>query len=128
MRNLIYVHLSFMTVAAILIVTAAMIARGRKEGWFKRHRILAVCGVCSAFAAFAAIAALKVTAGYPHFKSPHSIAGAVTLILLVVTPVTGMLIGKGGKSLRPVHKILGKITSVVVVLTAISGYYRFFKR
>jgi hypothetical protein len=128
MRNLIYVHLAFMTIAALLTVASAMIARGRKEGWFKRHRILALCGVCSALVAFMAIVTLKLSAGYPHFQSPHAIGGGVTLVLLIVTPITGKFMGKGAKGLRPVHKILGKITSVVVVLTAISGYIRFFKR
>jgi uncharacterized membrane protein YozB (DUF420 family) len=52
----------------------------------------------------------------------------VSIVLLVVTPMTGMLIASGRKSLKSVHRALGRITPVVMVMTAVMGAAGFLKK
>lgn len=127
MKNLIWVHMGLMVIAVILIVAAAVVARGRKDGWFKRHRRFALSGVLAALTAFLMIVLFKATLHYPHFKSPHAIAGVISLSFLVITPSAGWLVASGKNGLRPVHKGLGRITSVLVLLTAFMGLMRLLK-
>ena len=113
-----------MVMAAFLIVLAAIIARRKKPLWLKPHKKAAMAGVLSALLAFVIIFIFKVSLQFPHFQSPHSIIGIITLVLLIVTPVTGFMMPKGPKSFRPAHKVLGRITSIVILLTALSGVMR----
>ena len=128
MKNLIWVHLVFMSMGAILIVSAAVVAHSRKKGWFKRHRILALSGVVSSLFAFLAMETLKMTMHFPHLQSPHSIAGAMSVGLLIITVVTGMLIASGRKNLNSIHKALGRVTPVVMLATAVMGAVEFLRK
>jgi cell division protein FtsW (lipid II flippase) len=128
MKNLIWVHLVFMATGAMLIISAAVIARRRKQGWFKRHRFLALAGVTASSVAFLVIETFKISMNFPHLRSLHSIGGAVSVCLLVITPITGKLIASGGKRLRSLHKTLGRITPVVMLATALMGALNFFKK
>jgi len=128
MKNLIWVHLTFMAAGAILIISAAVIAHGRKQGWFKRHRALALSGAAMSLFALLAVEILKASMDIPHLRTPHSICGAVSIILLVITPATGKLISSGGKGMKSLHKILGRITLLAVLATAFMGAMQFFKK
>jgi hypothetical protein len=64
---------------------------------------------------------------YPHIKSPHAIAGVISLVLLIITPTLGSLIASNPKSYREIHRVFGKITSVAVVLTAFMGIASFIQ-
>jgi hypothetical protein len=127
LEKLIYIHFGLMGLAAVLIIIAAAIAHKKGEGWFKRHRSAALAGALCALLAFASIVAFKISVDFPHFKSPHAIAGLIGAILIVITPVTGILMVKGKASLRPVHRVLGKITAGLAVLVAVSGVLRFLQ-
>jgi uncharacterized membrane protein YozB (DUF420 family) len=127
MHLLMVAHIFLMATATILIIAAVMTARKKKPGWLNRHRAMALTGAVSACAAFACVFISKAVMHYAHFYSPHSIAGAVTLFMLVVTPITGALVVSGTNSLRPAHRLLGRITSLVLVLTVVSGIMRFIQ-
>jgi hypothetical protein len=127
MTYLPYIHIIFMATAVILVITAAFIARKKMTGWFVRHRRIASLGVLSALLAFAAEFIFKAAMHYPHIKSPHTIAGVISLVLLIITPTLGFLIASNPKSYRGIHRVLGKITSVAVALAAFMGIARFIQ-
>jgi uncharacterized membrane protein YozB (DUF420 family) len=124
MRAFLLMHIFLMAAAVIFIISAVVAARRKKQGWLNRHRALAITGAISAGAAFALIFISKTVMHYPHFHSPHAVAGAVTLALLIMTPVSGALVVSGKNSLRTAHRILGRTTSLALVLTALSGIFR----
>ena len=127
MRILLFAHIFLMASATVLVVAAAVAAHKKKPGWLNWHRAMALTGAVSACVAFALIFFSKAMMHYPHFHSPHSIAGAVTVIMLVITPVTGALVVSGTNSLRAAHRMLGRITSLALVLTAVSGIMKFIQ-
>jgi hypothetical protein len=125
MRSLFFIHVIFMAATLIIVISAAAIAYRKKQGWFMLHRKVALTGVVTAQIAAAAEITFKTVLHYPHFQSPHAIGGLITVVLLIITPITGVLIAKNPKKLRPIHKTLGRITSVVLIATAIMGIVRF---
>jgi hypothetical protein len=116
-----------MIISVILVISAATIALKKKTGWFTRHRSIALLGVLSALLAFIAEFTFKTAMHYPHIKSPHAIAGVISLVLFIITPTTGRMIATNPKRFRAIHKILGRITSVAVVTTAAIGIVRFIQ-
>jgi uncharacterized membrane protein YozB (DUF420 family) len=122
-----YLHFSFMILSVILVISAAILALKKKPGWFTRHRNIALLGVLSALLAFIAEFTFKTVMHYPHIKSPHAIAGVISLVLLIITPITGRMIAANPKRFRAIHKTLGRITSVAVAITAAMGIARFIQ-
>jgi hypothetical protein len=127
MRSLFFLHVFFMAATLIIVISAATIAHRKRQGWFVLHRKLAFSGVVTALAGIAAEFIFKAVLHYPHFQSPHAIGGLITLALLIITPITGVLIAKNPKDLRPIHITLGRITSVAVIATALMGIVRFIE-
>jgi hypothetical protein len=116
-----------MATAVVLVVVAFIIVRTRKTGWFVLHRKVASLGTLLALVAFLAEFTFKTVMHYPHIRSPHSIAGVISLGLLIVTPVIGSRIAATPQKYRDMHKLLGKITSVAVILTGLMGIARFIQ-
>lgn len=127
MKILVFVHLAFMAATVFLVISAAVIVFRKKKGWFLLHRKVALSGVAAALAGFLAEFIFKWAMQYPHFRSPHAIAGLITLVLLLITPAAGAMIPKNQKIMRPVHMALGRITAVAVAATAIMGAVRFIQ-
>jgi hypothetical protein len=127
MEFLLPLHITLMTVAVMLVIIAAVIAKRRKKNWFKAHRAFAVWGVLTSTLAFACIVGLKIAHHFHHFSSLHAVAGLVTLCLLLATPLFGASIPKGPKWIRPFHRTMGRITSIAIMLTAIMGVFRFLQ-
>ena len=127
MKNLFLLHVFFMAATLIIVISAATIAYRRKQGWFALHRKVALTGVVTGLAGFAAEFTLKAVLHYPHFQSPHAIAGLITLALLVITASAGVLIAKNPKKIKPIHVALGRITSLAVIATALMGIVRFIE-
>ena len=125
MTLLLPLHIVFMSIALVLVVTAVIIAKKRAKKWLTFHKAFAISGVSSSLIAAACIVALKVANGYHHFQSPHAVAGLITLCLLIMTPVLGASIAKGPQPIRALHKLFGGITSIAIFLTAIMGVFRF---
>jgi uncharacterized membrane protein YozB (DUF420 family) len=121
-------HVLLMLLAAILMITAIIIAHKKKTpSWFKMHRILAVLGVASALTGGAIMFFHKMAMGYPHFKSIHALLGLLSIILLVITPVIGNIMIAGYPKLRPAHRILGRITAAAVLLAVFAGVMSLLK-
>ena len=127
MAYLLYLHIFFMASAVVLVISAFAIVRRKKTGWFARHRRIALLSVLSALLGFIAEFIFKTAMHYPHLKSPHAFAGVISLVLLIITPATGLLIASAPKRYRALHKTLGKITSVAVLITASMGIARFIQ-
>jgi uncharacterized membrane protein YozB (DUF420 family) len=127
MAYLLYLHIFFMASAVVLVISAFTIVRKKKTGWFTRHRKMALLAVLSALLGFSAEFIFKTAMHYPHLKSPHAFAGVISLMLLIITPATGLLIASAPKRYRAIHKTLGRITSVVVLVTAFMGIARFIQ-
>jgi uncharacterized membrane protein YozB (DUF420 family) len=121
---LLYAHIILMAVAAILVVSAVVTARKRKPGWLNRHKAMAMTGTLCAMAAFVCMFLSKAVMHFPHFHSPHAVAGLATVIMLIITPASGVLVVSGKNGLRPLHRLLGRVTSLALVLTALSGVFR----
>jgi uncharacterized membrane protein YozB (DUF420 family) len=120
-------HIMLMSIAAMLVVYALMIARRRKKNWLKIHRAFALSGVFTSFLGFASIASQKMLHHFHHFSSAHAKAGFITLCLLSVTPLLGLLIAKLPKWIRPLHRALGRTTFVALMVTAVMGVFRFLR-
>jgi uncharacterized membrane protein YozB (DUF420 family) len=127
MEYLLYLHIFFMASAVVLVISAFLIVRRKRPGWFALHRRTAILAVLSALLGFIAEFIFKTAMHYPHLKSPHAFAGVISLMLLIITPATGLLIASAPKRYRAIHKTLGKITSVVVPVTAFMGIARFIQ-
>ncbi len=127
MELLLPAHIGFMSIAFILVLSAAVIAKRRKANWLKLHKKIAFSGALSSVIAALCIVSLKLANDYSHFQSPHAIAGLVTLCFLIITPTLGASIAKGPKPIRPLHKVFGRITAAAITLTVIMGVLRFLQ-
>ena len=115
-------HFSLMGLALVLCVTAVITVRNKKgTDWLKKHMLINIAGALSAVLGLLSMFYLKSSMGYPHFKSPHAIAGLVTLVLLLSMPILGNLIMSGRQNLRQPHRILGRVTIVLMAITAVFG-------
>lgn len=119
-----WVHIVLMAAAAVSVLTAVSAARGKKTGWLKKHKAMALTGVACAVAAFAVIFVSKVQMHFPHFHSVHSVIGLTALVFLVAAPVTGALVASGAGRLRIAHRWFGRTASLAVVLAVLSGIFR----
>jgi hypothetical protein len=131
MHFILWIHIALMATAAALVLSAAVTARKKKDGWLLRHRSRALAGSLCAVAGFAAMFFFKLSVGYPHFQSPHAIAGLAGAALLVLTPVLGALLVSGKAGLAPVHRAFGRMTAFMVLASVIMGVFRvvqIFKR
>jgi len=124
MQKLLIIHLALMVTSLAFVMTAVIIARKRKAGWLKNHKPLALTGAASALAGFVVIFFAKAITQFPHFHSPHALAGATAVFILIFTVTVGLRIASGPKNLRPFHRVLGRVTAIVIMLTAISGLIR----
>jgi amino acid transporter len=115
-------HFSLMGLALTLCVSAVVTIRKKKgANWLKKHMLINIAGALSAVLGLLAMFYFKSSMGYPHFKSPHAIAGLVTLVILLAMPILGNLIMSGRQNLRKPHRILGRITVGLMSITAAFG-------
>jgi hypothetical protein len=121
MEYIVFGHFFLMTAAAVCIVRAVSAAFRRKEGWLQTHRKFASAGAVLALIAAVCVEVFKFWTASPHFITPHAIAGTVVMFLLILTPVAGISLVSGRKSLRMPHRISGMITAAAVILTSCAG-------
>jgi hypothetical protein len=110
--------------ACILVIAAVRTAKKRSGDWFPRHRRLALSGALSGILGILVIAAFKIVKDYPHFKSPHAMGGGIVLLILITTPLFGLLLTRGKEPLRGPHKIMGRVLAGLAVLAAVTGVLR----
>jgi hypothetical protein len=119
----IILHIVFMPLALALTVASLVVLRSQKANRLNLHRALAAVGGVCGIIAFGFIFALKAKAAYPHFQSPHAIAGAVTLVLLLAALIGGGIASQKKNILR-MHKITGKIALAAMLVTLVMGIAR----
>jgi hypothetical protein len=125
MSPLLLGHISLMSIALVMVITAAVIAKRRRKNWLKFHKVCAISGVLSSILAATCIVFLKISHHFSHLDSPHAITGLITLCLLLITPILGASIAKGPKPIRALHRLWGRITSIAIILTVVMGIFQF---
>ena len=117
------VHAFLMSAAVISAVSAIPVKRFFKPAAsaFRLHRRLGL----AAFAAAAAGLTASVTAVQlhgSHLTSSHTRLGSAAGLLLLLTPVAGLIIIKGKKAdLRTVHKTAGYTAAAAAAAAIVSG-------
>lgn len=116
-------HALFMLSMLIILSSAIVIARKKKDGWFQKHRILGIAGAVCGLAGFSWMAVFKTVNGYHHLKSTHAICGFITITLMAITPIIGYLVvNKGKENFRAVHKKIGYATVVLGLIAALMEF------
>ncbi|KAL7708324.1 ferric reductase transmembrane protein-like protein [Lotmaria passim] len=87
-----------------------------------RHQLSAFALEVAAAGGFAAIEYVKFTKGYNHFKSPHSVVGAICGVAILCQMAIGTLLRYVLNRGQPIYKrmvIAHKLTSLSVVMTGL---------
>ena len=122
-------HLLLMTAMVVLLVSAVVLARLRRPGWFGRHRLSSAAGLILGAAGAATMAVHKAISGHPHLATAHSWIALPALILALAGFALGYSSTKGYPRLRPVHKlfgvvsILGSILAIALAVRWISWFH-----
>lgn len=119
-------HAALMTLGFVMMTTGMLIARYLKtrQGWLKMHKAAGISGVLFAIPGlFMAIYMVSVSTGL-HFAKPHTYLGAITIILVGVTPVLGyaqLTVRSKSAAMSTIHRWAGRITLAFMVVTIVSG-------
>ncbi|HPL62517.1 MAG TPA: hypothetical protein PK587_02015 [Syntrophales bacterium] len=114
--------LSFFCAAAAIAVVLFL---RRKRWWLGVHRFLGFTAGGLAAAGFVA-AWWMVSSGHGggHFHVPHAQIGLLTSLLIMTTPLTGMMqlrVRRLTPVLRRIHVILGRISILLMAVTVLMG-------
>ena len=119
---LVLLHAIAMAGAVVLLFSGIITAHGKKtKNWLDRHRMMVIMALILVVIGISFMFAFKESISKPHFKTPHSIAGLVTLLFLLTAPVLGTLLIKGKTGLALYHKLSGRIGSILGFITVIFG-------
>ncbi len=118
-------HAILMSTSFIALFSGILISLlYKKKKWrYKTHRNLGMyAGISGVSALIIAAVMVQISSGV-HFTSRHTILGAVTGLLLILTPLVGLKIRKSKKKkpMRLSHRIMGYITAVLMIMTILSG-------
>jgi hypothetical protein len=95
-----------------------------KRWWLKVHRRIGI-GALTIMTAGCAVAILMVSvSGQPHFGSPHTWFGGLTLSSAVLTLMLGLFLFsflKRAITFRRIHRWLGRLAVIMIMVTIISG-------
>ena len=117
-------HAFLVSAGCVLIFSGMVLARRKKDGWFPRHRRIAVAGGILSVAGLAAAAVMVSLATMPHPEYGHGIFGAVTIVLILATVGVGIARERetwARKNLRSTHIWLGRISLAFVALNIVFG-------
>lgn len=94
----------------------------RKKWWMKAHKNAGYGGAgLFLIGALTAIIAVSLS-GEGHMVTPHSFIGIAGIVLVIVTPVLGVLQIKYRK-LKSFHRWSGRIAFLIVFLNAVLGLF-----
>jgi hypothetical protein len=121
------VHAILMGAAFLAMLIGMFISRyGKgKKWWFKTHRWLGRGGSMGALVALIlSVVMISFTHG-AHLSSLHAVLGAITIVLLLITPFLGARMmkreAKNKKAVRIVHRWMGRATLVMMAVTILFG-------
>ena len=120
------VHAGTMTTAIILIILAVVIARlmRQRRWWLRVHRTIATLGAAVVVGGFAVAYYMVSLGGGVHFFYPHTWAGAASLVLAVITALTGYgraRLGLTRERYLLVHRLLALLTIVLMAVAILLG-------
>jgi hypothetical protein len=124
--NWFYLHAGFMlTAAAFLLigVTVASFLR-RKRWWLKAHRRSGIAGASILATGFLAAIMVVSSSGEPHFASPHTWLGGMTLSGAFFTLTLGFSSFRfpaHAAVIRRIHRVSGRLTGILAMITVLSG-------
>ncbi|TXT50401.1 MAG: membrane protein [Spirochaetes bacterium] len=123
-----YIHLSLMAAATLVMLGAIVIARyfKKKKWWLKAHKALNGASLALALGGFAAAFSMVQESGGPHFRVGHGVVGFIALLLALATPVLGFAIFKTKDKkriplLKQSHRWLGRLVALGMASAAILG-------
>lgn len=120
------VHAGTMTTAIILFTLAVVIARfmRQRRWWLRVHRAISTLGAAVVVGGFAVAYYMVSLGGGVHFFYPHTWAGAASLVLAIITAVTGYgraRLGLPRERYLLVHRFLALLTIVLMAIAIILG-------
>ncbi|MFW9799935.1 MAG: hypothetical protein ACFFD9_05835 [Candidatus Thorarchaeota archaeon] len=115
-----------MTTAIILLIVAVVIARfmRQRRWWLRVHRAIATLGAVVVVGGFVVAFYMVSLAGGVHFFYPHTWVGATTLVLAVITALTGYgraRLGLARERYLLVHRFLALLTIVLMAFAIFLG-------
>jgi len=120
-------HAALMVTALVVssIGTYSIYMKGH-SWWFKAHKALGTFGALLGAAGLATGVYMVSQAGRGHIRVPHAYLGLLTIVLVLVSPVLGMLFlrSKAAKpKIRRVHVWWGRGSIVLMLVTVLLGLY-----
>ncbi len=121
------IHYFLMVLSVIFFISTMIIAiRKKDKQWMKRHRLYSTLGVVSITGGFISMFIYKFSMDYPHFQTPHAIAGLCAVLILLVNYTMGNLILKGKPDIKPYHRWTGRTGITLGILNMILGFVVYF--
>ncbi len=119
------IHAVLMSTSFTALLSGIVISRFyfKKKWRYKTHRKLGItAGITGVTGLVLAITMVQISSG-AHLTSLHTISGAATGLLLILTPLAGLHIrrSKKKKQMKLSHKTMGYITLILVTYTIVSG-------
>lgn len=119
-------HATPMIIGSILMLMGAIVSRFFKGNrwWLNVHRALGVTGALISLFGFSIAFYMISASGEIHFNVLHSYLGAVTIFMVLITPIIGFLqfrLKSNRTLIRKVHRWSGHITITLMVIAIISG-------
>lgn len=118
-------HAILMSTSFLALLSGILISLiYKKKKWrYKTHRNLGIIAGCTGITALLLAGIMVQVYSGVHFTSRHAIAGAVTALFLILTPLAGLRIRKSKKKkqLRTAHRVAGYITAAFMIFTILSG-------
>ena len=94
--------------------------------WFRVHKVLGTLGALLGAAGLGIGVYMVSQAGRGHIRVPHAYLGLLTVVLVLVSPVLGILFLKSKAAklkIRRVHVWWGRGSMVLVLITILLGLY-----
>ncbi|RKX78764.1 MAG: hypothetical protein DRP60_05175 [Spirochaetes bacterium] len=119
------IHAVLMSISFAALSSGIVISRFyfKKKWRYKIHKKLGItAGITGVTGLLLAFTIVQISSG-AHLTSPHTILGAVTGLLLILTPLAGLQIRKTKKKkqMKLSHRTMGYITLVLIIFTILSG-------
>jgi hypothetical protein len=123
---LFFLHSGFMATGLLLILSGFIIVRfmKSKRWWLKAHKGLETTGAVCIGLGLGVAFFMVARNHHPHFSSPHTYLGAITIFLSILTVTLGYSIFRSkpwAPKLRAGHHWSGRTTLLLAGLTAFSG-------
>ena len=120
------VHAGTMTTAIILFILAVVIARfvKQRKWWLRVHRAISTLGAIVGVGGFTVAFYMVSLGGGVHFFFLHTWVGAVSLVLAVITALSGYgraRLGLSRERYLLVHRFLALFTILLMVIAIILG-------